>query len=156
MLRTAVNFGGRTFSASLALLCPEESKTLQSEADGADINKIIARFLKTKEVPQVTVPPRFGVFDSLDFQSAMNQLNEARDLFLTLPAKFRKEFDNDPAKFLPYLHDKENAPTLRKFGLMLPEVAAPAKPEPMEVRVVNAEGIDEPDLEGSRSSKRRR
>ena len=40
-----------------------------------------------------------------NYMAVMNQLNEARDQFMSLPAKVRSQFDNDPGKFVDFVSD---------------------------------------------------
>lgn len=143
MLRSARNYGGRAYSAQFALICKDESRTKQSEANDADINVIVGRFLKSGVIPQVTAPPSFQDFeDVFDFQSAMNTLAAAKVAFAAMDAPVRKRFGNDPSEFVDFVEkrapdgSRENLAELRKMGIVLPEVIA-EEPKPMRVEVVN-------------------
>ena len=65
----------------------------------------------------------------------MNVLVEARESFMTLNAKARARFNNDPQQFMEFIHDGENAAEAIKLGLATkrPDPEKPAeKPENKE------------------------
>lgn len=112
-------------SADNALRCEDESMTRQEFKEEADINTIITRF-GIGEVPMV--PQEWKTDIDLtdapsDYQSVLNQLNEARDQFMSLPAKLRSRFDNDPGEFMAFVGDSSNLEEMVKLGLA---VARPA------------------------------
>lgn len=114
------------------LMCTEdEGKTRQSDKEGCDINKIMARYVKTGVIP---VDQRQGMFMDVsempDYQSALENVINAEKLFMSLPAKLRKEFGNDPATFLDFCSDPENATKLVELGLMPDPDAGEPEPEP--------------------------
>lgn len=113
------------------------SRTRQEFAEECDINSIMARYSKTGVISHVNpAEPRFLDLSVLpDFQSAMHIMMQANDAFASLPAAVRREFDNDPAKFVSFAEDGANLPKLREWGLAPPEKV----PEPPQrVEVVNA------------------
>lgn len=120
-----------------ALRCPEETRTNQEFKQECDINTIISRF----GIGENPVAPQDWVTDvdienaPADYQSVMNQLNEAREQFMSLPAKVRTQFDNDPAKFVSFVSDEKNGEELVRMGLA--KVREPAKPSDTD-RVVEA------------------
>lgn len=92
--------------------------TVQSEAENCDINVIVDRFEKTGILPSMTSTPVYGDFSTVvSFQDAQNAVIAAQSAFMSLPAKIRKEFDNDPAKFLDFVDDPANADKLVEMGL---------------------------------------
>lgn len=110
-----------------ALFCHDESLTVQSEADEADINKIVARFIKTGVMP---VNPRTPLNEAflapLEFREALDGIRKAEEAFMEYPAELRKKFDNDPAKFLEFTSNKDNLEEMYKLGLAKkPEADAP-------------------------------
>ena len=113
------------------------SMTREEFADECDINQIMRKYEKHGVITHVArSQPRYVDFaDAPDFQSAMNQLIEAEAAFMTLPARVRKEFDNDPTLFVEYASDPDNLEQMREWGLAPPEKAPDA---PMRVEVVNA------------------
>lgn len=86
----------------------EKSLTDQSQADDCDINLLMKRYEKSGVIVTNSQSPSFGdVSDLKSFQEAQNIFIEANKAFMSLDAKVRKEFDNDPAKFLDHM-DKVN------------------------------------------------
>lgn len=113
----------------------EVSLTRQEFADECDINTIMARYEKTGG--QMPVPGREPQYLDLtglpDFQAAMQMMIDADNAFMSLPAGIRRDFDNDPAKFVEFAEDRKNLDQLREWGLAPPEKP---KDKPLEVRVV--------------------
>jgi len=97
------------------------SMTKESYAKDADINVIVSRFLKTGELPSNLKDNGWTSQDFTsapeDYQTALNLVNAARDQFLTLPAKLRDRFHNDPHKLELWLSDPANLEDSYKFGL---------------------------------------
>lgn len=121
----------------------EVSMTRQEMADECDVNKIMAQYKKYGTISHVMqVAPQYGDFADLpDFQEALGIFARAQESFSALPAEVRKEFDNDPAKFVAYVDggdhpdDREKRlERMRSWGLA--DVPAP-DPAPMRVEVVN-------------------
>lgn len=85
-----------------------------------DINLLMARYRRTGILPESyrLAAARYGDFSQIpDFQTMNDKLNAARDLFAALPAKVRKEFDNDPAEFLAASQTPEGIKLLCDLGL---------------------------------------
>jgi len=102
------------------LVCPEETLTRSEFAEECDINTIIQRF----GIGENPIEAQKWVTDvdiaeaPNDYQSVMNQLNAARDQFMSLPAKVRSQFDNDPARFVEFVSDTEkNGAEMVRLGL---------------------------------------
>lgn len=111
------------------------SRTQQSQAADTDINKIVKQFKVTGLLPQgVRRPLNADFVDITDFRSAMNAIIQAERSFSAMPSSVRNKFGNNPAAFVEFCSDEKNIPQLREWGLAVPETA---KPEPMEVRVIN-------------------
>lgn len=97
-------------------------RTKQSFKDAADINNIMAKFVRTATTDYVSRhEPHYGDFSPVDFQSSMNVVARANEMFADLPARIRKRFANDPTEFLRFIQDRENIPEMRKLGLVLPD-----------------------------------
>lgn len=98
----------------------------QEFADECDINVIMARYERTGEVPLGGKQPRYvdlaGAPQTL--METLQLLKEAEEAFMRLPAKVRREFDNDPVAFADFAMDEENLPQMREWGLAAPEVAS--------------------------------
>lgn len=118
-VRNPYNYDTMQASDDSALTCPEPTLTQQQFAEESDINYIADRYGLTGEMPQVLQMPTYGDFEGIfDFQSAQNVIIKARDAFLTLPAKIRTRFDNDPHKLIQFLQDPENRAEAEFLGLV--------------------------------------
>lgn len=124
-----------------ALYCEDESLTHQEFAEEADINTIIDRFgIGENPIEAQKWVTNVDIADAPnDYQSVMNQLNEARDQFMSLPAKVRSQFDNDPGRFVDFMSDPSNQDEWIRLGLASRR-EEPAPPAPMKVEVVNPSG----------------
>lgn len=120
------------------------SLTRQEFAEECDINVLMARYEKTGAIPPMNAaePQYLDVADfaGIDLMTAMDVLERADRSFMSLPARTRAEFDNDPMKFVAFCEDAKNLDKLREWGLAAPVVP---KPEPQEVRIVNPPGAPE-------------
>lgn len=108
-------------------------RTQQEFARECNINTIMAKYERDGLLEHVM--REGGVYadysDVTDFHTAMNVVRDAQEMFETLPAKLREEFDNDPGVFLEWT-DSATESELREKGLLppVPEPAEPAPPEP--------------------------
>lgn len=102
-----------------------ESMTKQSEKDSADINNIMARYQKTGILPDlIKKEPRYGDFSEVtSYMDAIQIVQLAEEQFSALDAHIRKRFDNDPSKFLDFVHDPKNQDELVKMGLATRKVS---------------------------------
>lgn len=63
--------------------------------------------------------PMYGDFSEIpDFITAHNTIIEANRMFMDLPSKVRKEFDNDPAKLIEFVSDSKNYDKAVELGLI--------------------------------------
>ena len=120
------------------LYCPpEEAVTRQEFAEDADVNVLMARFEKTGQLPSnvgAQAPAYLDVSEVPDLMTALSVVEDAKRAFMTLPARTRAEFENDPMQFVAFAEDPQNLDQMRKWGLAPP--AAVPEP-PMKVEVVN-------------------
>lgn len=125
-----------TEKLKLPLFFPENSPyTDQSFKAESDINTIMARYQSTGEMPVINQAyPQFLDVTELDFQTHMNVVAEANQLFAELPSKLRDRFGNDPAAFLGFVSDDENRVEMAKLGLLSDDatraILAPPAPLP--------------------------
>lgn len=101
--------------------------TQQSAKDECDINVIIDRIKRGADLPSTAdAPPRYADFTSIptDLRECLNTVRLADELFMSMDAKVRRRFDNDPAKMLDFLNDEKNRQEAIDLGL----VEAPPKP----------------------------
>lgn len=105
----------------------EPSMTEQHFKQECDINYIVNQYQTTGVLPHGDRQPLFGDFAEFptDLQASMALYDEAQDRFMQLDSKLRKEFDNDPAKLLAFLHDEKNREQAIEFGL----IERPAQPQ---------------------------
>ncbi|WNK12995.1 MAG: internal scaffolding protein [Microvirus sp.] len=96
------------------------SLAVQADAEDADINTIVRRFGLTGTMPQNLRVPSFDDYDGVfDFMTAQIALNDARDSFMSMPAKVRAQFDNDPQEFLSFAMDPANVDEMVRLGLAI-------------------------------------
>jgi len=102
------------------LKCEDESLTRQSEADSADINKIMERFDRTGQLPHVMkAPPQYGDARIVDFQTAKQIVIDAELAFNELPAKARQYFNHDPENLMSALTDPKKEQDLLDLGIIV-------------------------------------
>lgn len=106
----------------------QKSRTVQSEADSCDINKIMERFNRTGKLPRMQeLPAKYGDARVVDYAIAQQIVIDAKAQFMQLPAMTRKAFGNDPKNFLDSIADtsKENQEKLLKLGILIEKKASP-------------------------------
>ncbi len=112
---------------------PGKSMTQQALANESDINKIMAKAIRTGQPPP-SVHERqaqFGDFTQItSFHQAQTALVHAQNEFNTLPAKIRSYFDNDPEKLIKFLDDPDNLEEAVQMGLVQPPPSEEEEPPP--------------------------
>ena len=110
-----------------------ESLTESYHKDDCDINRIMKKFETTGVIEHARqFGGQYGDFMGAgDYHAAMNSILAAQEMFDTVPAKLRARFGNDPAAFLEFVQDPENADQLVELGLANPaaQESAPEKPK---------------------------
>lgn len=113
------------------LIDTSEPVTQQHFGPQVNINNIMAKALRTGEISTGLYggrSPRFGDFSQVtSFQDAHNQILQAQEAFMTLPAAVRKRFQNDPGQLLAFLENPQNKIEAQSLGLVAPD------PEPKSV-----------------------
>jgi len=98
------------------------SRTKQSHLQECDVNNIIKQFSVTGQIAHINAKAALGAYvdlpDEMDFQAAQNTVIEANKAFMTLPAKVRERFANQPAEFLAFLNDPANRGEAIQMGLI--------------------------------------
>ncbi len=116
--------------------CVGSSLTKQSMAKECDINQIM---LKAQKGAAITHFNRrnaeYGDATGESFTEAMNLIVDAQKMFSELPSSIRSKFGNDPASFLDFVQDEDNAEEMVELGL----AKLREKPDPIEVRQVDGE-----------------
>jgi len=107
--------------AEVVVLCTEEERMTKSEfADECDINAIMDRYQKKRELPESarSAAARFGDFSQVPtFAEMQEKIIAANEMFMSLPATVRKLFDNDPGEFVAAADSDEGRKYLVKLGL---------------------------------------
>lgn len=100
--------------------------TQQSAKDECDINIIIERMKRGLDLPTVDPrPPKYGDFTQIptDLRDCLAEVKMANDLFMTLDAKVRFRFENNPVLLLDFLNDPKNRDEAIALGLVEPPKA---------------------------------
>lgn len=119
----------------LGFVCEGDSRAKQSFRDECDINLIMRKFQKTGVIEHVKQHgAKYGNFLAApaSYHEAANLVKQAEQMFLTIPAKVRKAFGNDPGELLACVEaarngDADQFDRLAKLGL-LKTVTAPQAP----------------------------
>lgn len=108
----------------------DEGRTIQSESNETDINKIMGKYRHTGIMEHVNLKtPVYADFsNATDYRAALHALNQADEIFDSLPARVRARVDNDPAKLIAFVEDPENADELVELGLLNPVTDRSAEP----------------------------
>lgn len=102
-----------------------------------DINNIMKKFERTGLLDHVAqYQGDYGDFTDApaSYHDAMNTVLHAQEMFMTIPAEIRAEFDNDPGTFLAAVDDPAQRGRLVELGILPAEQnAASAAPAPRSV-----------------------
>lgn len=107
--------------------------TQQHSKDECDINKIMARYVKTGVLDHVAkYAPQYTENNEVDYHNSMNIVLRANEMFADLPSPVRLRFENDPGQFLEFVNNPDNHSQLAEMGLtntpMSPPSDNPAPP----------------------------
>lgn len=115
------------------------SMTRQSEMESCDLHNILRQFSQQGFDQLVRDNAARGQYvdlpDDLDYQASLNLVMAAQNSFATLPSQVRERFHNDPAKFLEFVSNPNNAEELIRLGIA--EDKTPKEPPPQKVEIVN-------------------
>lgn len=121
--------------------CPEPGSALamteQHHAAELDIQRIVDMGRANGGIiPQHLLRQEgaYGDFTNVpDFQTAQKFVIEAQEAFDSLPAKLRDRFHNNPAEFMDFVSNNENAEEAKRLGILVPEpVVKPTSEELLE------------------------
>ncbi len=101
---------------------PEESLTIQSDSEKADIRKIMSRYKATGIIDSLNEADLDfrDVTEVMDFQEAKSIMNEAEFQFMELPSKVREIFEHNVAVWLDTAQDEEKRDALVAAGFIDP------------------------------------
>ena len=113
------------------------SMTKQEFAADCDINTLMARYEAGGAISHVNrqSPVYMDVTLVPDLRGHLDVMREASIAFASLPARVRKEFDNDPEKFVDFAQRPDSLERMREWGLA-PPVVIPVEPPVVRVQVV--------------------
>lgn len=146
LVRNPFTLDAQKHSLSSGLACKDESKTVQADAEAADINNIVKKFGVTGMLPYGDLQPVYDDFTDfpVDYHSAMNYIRDADQAFLEFPAEIREKFDNDPGQFLNRLADPFQREFFRDLGFIPPLEESPALGAGSESPTQQPQGVSTP------------
>lgn len=109
------------------LNCSGLSRTKQSFRDECNVNTIMEKYQRTGLIPHVEMHGgEYGDYTNVqDYQSSLNQVIAAQDMFASLPSSLRNRFSNNPASFLDFVSNPSNKDEMRSLGLLKPLIDVP-------------------------------
>ncbi|QXP08465.1 MAG: internal scaffolding protein [Arizlama microvirus] len=102
--------------------CSKDGLTQQQFRKECDINYIVDKARTSGLVTNLNKKtPFYGDVSKLpDYQTAQNLVILAEESFMSLDARIRERFNNDPGKMMAFLSKKENKEEAIKLGLINP------------------------------------
>ena len=99
------------------------SLTRQEFAEECDINVLMDKYEKQGIISHINprTPQYLDLTGLPDLQTAHQIIQDATREFMALPANTRREFDNDPMKFVQFAEDPGNIDKMREWGLAPPK-----------------------------------
>lgn len=118
----------------------QPSLTKQEFQLESDINEIIRKFKVTGELPQRQAGIYADTTQIPDFQTLMDTITQAEDMFMSYPAELRARFNNDPSQMLDWATKPENESAAISLGILqsknmpvdVPKQVPPASTEKQE------------------------
>jgi len=112
------------------------SLTRQEFAEECDINVLMKRY-ENQDIGSIMRRSQEPVYYDLteapsDLMGYMQLMQDAQNAFMTLSAQVRREFDNDPVRFVDFAGDPANLDQMRSWGLAPPAPQAPSVPPSSE------------------------
>lgn len=118
---------------SVGITFQGDGRTHQDSKDECDINYMMSQYQSTGQINTRKDQPQYiDVSNANDYNDAINNIENANRAFMSLPAKLRKQFNNDPAEFLEAIDTGEAEQVLRDAGLTLTQPATEPPPAPSE------------------------
>ncbi len=99
----------------------KHGKTVQSQKDECDINKLIERSARAGTLSHLDkYESQYGDYTGYNFERHMNTIAEGNTIFENLPAEIKREFDQSAQKFFNYVTKPENS---NRLAELLPAIA---------------------------------
>lgn len=120
-LRSEHNYDTAQASNDSGLKCEDVSLTQQQFKDDNNPNLIMEKYARTGDegLFMSASAPKYADFsDAVDYQTSLNRITEANNLFAGLSATIRARFENNPALFLQFVNNPDNKAEAVKLGLI--------------------------------------
>lgn len=109
----------QNYESRVVTVVEGESLTEQKHRDAVNINNIVARMMKSGQMPVMRRSTLAGDFTGfLSFHDAVNKVKAAEAEFMELPSAVRERFKNDPGELVEFFNDPENAEEAVNLGLV--------------------------------------
>lgn len=129
MIKRELEIGKKKYDLNRVFVSNKPSRTDPRYAADADINVIVARFAKTRVLPQGASSPTFGDFTQMPIGTdALMAVRNAQQAFEALPLVLRRELDHDFTKFESWLRDPDNFDRAVKLGILKPRASSTPPP----------------------------
>lgn len=115
----------------------EPTMTQQHFQDECDINTILAKFVKTGILDNIGPGVYADLGNATDYLTSLETVRRAREIFEELPSHIRKEFGNDPARYLDFVYDPANEEKGIELGLFNKKQTSFAEPKDSQKRGEN-------------------
>ena len=93
--------------------------TEQNMTKECDVNEIIKKYDKQGLITHLNrIEAQFGDMTGMDYKESLDLVIKVKAEFDQLPSEIRKEFSNDPAKYLEFMENPENRDRAIELGLI--------------------------------------
>lgn len=98
---------------------PNPTLTEQHHIEYTAIKNIMARYEHSGVIDHVNKHQgTYGDYiNAPDFQEAQIAIAQAKEMFLSVPAQIRADFQNDPGAFIDFMQNPENREKIQAYGL---------------------------------------
>lgn len=112
-------YGGGNLPPSTPYVEKSPGRTRQDDLAASEINNIVKRYNRTRELPVVGREAFFAdVSEMPDFATAFETIHKGEKAFMQLPAEIKSRFGNNPAAFLDFTNDPSNRDEMVEMGLL--------------------------------------
>ena len=116
-------------SLATGLKCPEPTLAQQHAKDETDLNIILEKMMHTGTMPLGDSMGGYGDFsEATDYHTIMNRLKDADNAFMSLDARIRDRFANDPSRLIDFMNEESNRDEAIRLGLIDPRLTPSAAP----------------------------